>query len=169
MATFTVRHEIACDADRFFQLFFDKAFNERMFAALEFPAFEVVRQDEDDEEIRRIVRATPKLDLPGPVAKALGAGFSYTEEGRYDRGTKTWRFGITPGSMGDKVKTTGIVRCENAQDGKSCTRVCEFDLHVKIFGIGGLVESALEKNLKTGWGRGADFMNQWLRSQPHSP
>jgi hypothetical protein len=163
MATFSMRHEVACDADRFFRIFFDRDFTTKMYTALEFPSFTIVEQHEDDKEIRRVVRATPKLDLPGPVAKVMGAGFSYTEEGRFDRATKRFAWTLVPGSMADKVKNTGVVYCVPGSNEGSCVRVCDVDLTVKVFGLGGVIESALEKNLRAGWQRGADYFNDAVK------
>ncbi|MDF2697377.1 MAG: uncharacterized protein K0S65_5760, partial [Labilithrix sp.] len=85
MTTFTMRHDIECSSDRFWELFFDNELQKRIYTELGFPRWDVVDVKETDTEIVRIVKAIPKLDAPGPVAKLLGANFGYTEEGRFDR------------------------------------------------------------------------------------
>jgi hypothetical protein len=37
-------------------------------------------------------------------------------------------------------------------------------IDARVRGIGGMVESGFEKNLRTGWRDSADFLNHWLRS-----
>lgn len=163
MGKFTMTHEIECDPDTFWKLFFDKEFNEALFRqALKFPEFTVVEQRDGDKELFRKVRATPKVDLPGPVAKLLGSNFSYVEDGTFEKGTKTWRWKMTPSSLADKMRNEGVMRVEAAGAGK-CRRVAEITNEVKIFGIGGMVEGAAEKSLREGWDASARFMNQWIR------
>lgn len=162
MATFSMTHELSCTCDRFWELFFDREFSKGMFAALEFPQWEIIEQREDDKELVRVVRATPKLDAPAPVAKVLGSGFSYTEEGRFDKATKTFRFVIKPSTLADKLRNEGTVRCEPLE-GDRCRRVVDVIAEAKIFGIGGMLESTTEKSFRKGWGDGADYINRWLK------
>ena len=35
-------------------------------------------------------------------------------------------------------------------------------IEAKIFGVGGLIESSAEKQLREGWDKSAVFMNKWL-------
>jgi hypothetical protein len=163
MAKFTLTHEIECDPEQFWKLFFDKEFNQTLFKQhLGFPAFDVVEQRETDREIYRKVSGTPKMDVPGPVAKVLGSSFTYVEEGTFDKATKTWRWKMTPSAMPDKLRNEGTVRVEPAGPGKS-RRISEIVAEAKVFGIGGLIESAAEKNLRDGWDKSAHYMNQWIR------
>src|SRR5437899_2227982 len=105
MGKFTLTHEINCDADTFWKVFLDKAFNEALFRqGLKFPRFDIVEQRETDTEVIRKVSGEPKMDLPGPIQKLLGNGFSYTEEGKLDKASKTWRFKMTPSTLADKMR-----------------------------------------------------------------
>jgi uncharacterized protein DUF2505 len=167
MGKFTMRHEIDCDVDRFWKLFFDREMNTKLFAHLEFPKWEIVDQREEDKEIVRIIKATPKLDAPGPVRKLLGEGFGYTEDGRYDKASRTFRFVIKPNTLENKLRNEGTVRCEPSGKGESkCTRIVEVTVEAKVFGIGGMVESMTEKSFRDGWGKGATFINQWIKDHP---
>jgi hypothetical protein len=162
MGKFTLTHEIRADEEGFWKLFFDKEFNEQLFKRdLGFPEFKVLEQRDTDREIYRKVHGTPKLDVPGPVAKVIGANFSYTEEGTFDKASKTWRWKMTPSSMGDKLRNEGVVRVEPAGAGK-VRRVAEITIEAKVFGIGGMIESSSEKQLRAGWDKSADVMNRWF-------
>jgi hypothetical protein len=66
--------------------------------------------------------------------------------------------------MADKVKTFGDVHAEPAGEGK-VKRISAFSYEAKIFAIGGLVESSLEKSLRSGWDKSAVFFNDWLKKQ----
>ena len=164
MQSFTLTHEINCDLDTFWKLFLDKTFNEALFKqGLGFPRYETLELTDRENEVFRRVGVTPKIDAPAPVVKVLGASFSYTEEGTLDKSAKIFRWKSIPSTSADKVQTQGTVRAEAAGEGK-VRRISDFNCEVKVFGIGGMIESALEKNLRHGWDKSAVFMNDWLKT-----
>lgn len=165
MATFVMRHELECDCETFWKLFFNEEFNEALFKALEFPAWKLIDSKETDTEIIRTVKATPKMEAPAAVAKLLGSSFGYDEEGRYNKAAKTLKFIIKPNVMTDKLRNEGTVQCEPRGEGKS-TRVVEIIAEAKVFGVGGMIESSFEKSFKVGWQKSADFINKWVKEHP---
>jgi hypothetical protein len=104
------------------------------------------------------------LDAPGPVAKALGSSFGYSEEGTFDKKTRTFRFKMKTTTMTDKLRNEGTVRVEPLGDNR-CRRVVEIVAEAKVFGIGGLIEGSLEKSFRTGWGRSAEYIVTWARQK----
>jgi hypothetical protein len=163
MIKFTMTHEINCDVDTFWKMFFDKEFNDALYkTALGFTKYDVVDSKDSDKQRTRKVSATPKVDLPGPIAKLLGPGFGYTEDGVWDKGSKLWTWTMTTSQMSDKLKQSGSMRVEAAGAGK-CKRIAEISGEAKVFGLGGMIESTIEKELRAGWDKSADFMNKWLR------
>ena len=165
MATFTMRHDLDCDCEKFWKLFFEKDFNEQLFKALEFPEWKLLDTKETDTEIVRTVKATPKMEAPAAVAKLLGSSFGYDEVGRFDKASKTLKFIIKPNVMTEKLRNEGTVKCEPRGDGKS-TRVVEIIAEAKVFGVGGMIESSFEKSFRTGWQKSADFINKWVKDHP---
>lgn len=161
MTTFTMRHDIECSPERFWELFFDVDLQKSIFAALEFPKWEVIETRETEKEIVRIVSAIPKLDAPAAVTKLLGSGFGYTEEGRFDRASKVHRFVVKPSTLADKLKNEGTVRAEPRGEGK-CTRIVDVVIEAKIFGIGGMLEKMTEKTYREGWAKSAELINARL-------
>ncbi len=165
MGKFTVTHEINCSADHFWKLFFDPEFNTRLYReALGFPKYEVLKHEESDTQITHKVMGQPKMNMPGPVAKLLGSNFVYTEEGTFDRATKIWRWKMTPSALADKMRNEGSLRIEPIGDQK-VRRIADIIIEAKIFGIGGMIESSAEKQLREGWEDSAKFMNKYL-AQP---
>jgi hypothetical protein len=162
MTTFTMRHEIDCTPEKFWELFFDNELQKKIFTELAFPKWEVVDMKDTDKEIVRIVKAIPNLDAPAAVKKVLGNGFGYTEEGRFDKATKLYRFVIKPTTLADKLKNEGTVKCEAKGDAK-CTRIVDVVAEAKIFGIGGMIEKMTEKSTRDGWQKGADLFNAHLK------
>jgi uncharacterized protein DUF2505 len=162
MSKFTVTHEINCNEETFWKTFFDKSFNEKLYReALGFPGFDVIEQNETDTNITRKTKGTPKVDLPGPVMKLVGPGFSYIEEGTFDKQTKAWSWKMIPSTLADKVRIEGTIRTEPVGSDK-VRRILEIQIEAKIFGVGGLVESSGEKQLRHDWDESAAFMNLHL-------
>lgn len=168
MGKFTVTHEINCDAETFWKVFFDKSFNEKLFReVLGFPQFQIEAVNDSDTQLTRKVTGTPKMNMPGPVQKLLGSGFSFTEDGTLDKATKVWRWKMTPSVMADKLRQEGTMRIEPAGPGK-VRRIAEITNEAKVFGIGGLIESSAEKQLREGWDESARFMNKYLAENAQS-
>ena len=162
MGKFTVTHEIACDVDTFWKTFFDPAYNEKQFLeALQFPAFKITDQKENDREIIRTVAAQPKMNVPGAIAKLMGPNFRYVEEGRFDKATKVWSWKLIPSVLADKVRQEGKLRVEPLGENR-VRRVADLTIEAKIFGLGGLIESSTEKQLRDGWDESARFTNKYL-------
>lgn len=164
MAKFTVTHEINCDVETFWKVFLDKEFNEKLYKGhLGFPDFRILDQRDSETEVVRKVAGTPKMNVPGPVAKVLGSNFGYTEEGRLNKATNLWSWKMIPGNMADKLRNEGTMRVEPVGD-KKVRRIAEIIIEAKVFGIGGLIESSAEKQLRDGWNDSAVFMNDWVKT-----
>ncbi|WP_437785144.1 DUF2505 domain-containing protein [Sorangium sp. So ce1097] len=162
MGKFTVTNDINCNIDTFWKLFLDKTLNEELYRKeLGFPEYTILEQFETETEIVRRSAGKPKMNLPGPVEKLLGSGFRYTEEGRLNKATKVWTFKLTPSTLTDKMRNEGVVRAEAIGDNKT-RRVAEIIIEAKVFGVGGLIESSAEKELRQGWEQSAVFMNNWI-------
>lgn len=165
MPRLTYSHELDCTPDRFWQLYFADDFNKALFAFLQFPEWTVVDQKEDDAKIVRKLKAIPKLDAPGAVAKVLGSSFGYSEVGTFDKSTKVFSFVMTPNVLAEKMKNQGTIRVEPVGDARS-RRLVEIVLEVKIFGVGGAVEGALEKTNRSAWDKSAAFIDRWVKEHP---
>ena len=164
MGKFTVTHEIRCNLDTFWKTFLDRDFNTRLYMeALGFPEWTIVDQTETDTSATRKVTALPKMDVPGPVAKLLGSNFRYTEEGSMTKPDRVWRWKMIPSTLADKLFTSGVVRAEALGEGTT-RRIAEMDVAAKIFGLGGIIESSAEKQLRDGWDKSAAFMNKYVEA-----
>ena len=162
MRRFTLTHEFNCSVETFWRLNFDREMNEAMFRqGLGFPDYQVQELKDTDAEIFRRTVATPKMDLPGVVQKALGSSFRYTEETRFNKATKACTFKGIPSTMADKLTTEGTFRVE-AVGANRCKRTIDFQVDAKIFAVGGVFEETAEKNLRQSYDVSARFMNKWI-------
>ena len=169
MAKFTLTHEIDCNVETFWRIFFDKTFNEELFRNhMKFPEFTITAFNDGEKTTTRQVKAKPNMEMPAAVKKVLGDSFAYTEDGTLDKATKLWRFKTTPSAMADKIKNEGTMRIEAIGDDK-VRRISEITVEAKIFMIGSIIEGNAEKALRDGWDKAAAFMNQWIKDGKHNP
>ena len=162
MSKFTLTHEINCNAETFWKTFFDNEFNTRLFLeGLSFRKYSIVNQQEQVTQIINTFVAEPNADLPGPVQKLLGSNFNYTEEGTFDKSTQIWRWKAIPSTSADKLRAEGITRVEPIGSDK-VRRIAEVTLEAKIFGVGGLIESSAEKQVREACDKSAIYMNKFL-------
>ncbi len=145
------------------RLFFNQEYNEALFLGrLKFEAWKVESQEEDSQQIRRVVYAVPPMpDLPGPLRKVLKDGLGYRERGVFDKAEQRYRTTIETASLADKVHVSGVTRTEARGDGH-CARIHRVNAEAKIFGVGGLLESRLVHDLERSYEKAAVFSNQWL-------
>jgi hypothetical protein len=167
MADLTLRHEMNCDAETYWEkcVLVDE-YNKRLFSEkLQFKSYELIEQKDLGDTVTRKVKAEPKpANLPGPIKKAIGDSFGYTEEGTYDRKAKKYSFRTIPHGFPDKVKIQGSMRCEAAGD-KKVVRITEMHVEVKIFMIGGMVEDRIVADIKDSYAKAAEFTNEWVKEK----
>jgi hypothetical protein len=162
---FTVTHELRCSVDTFWRLFFDAPFNDALYLGhLGFPQFKVVEQRDAETRITRKVVGQPKMSVPAPVAKLLGQNFGYTEDGTFEKATKVWTYKITPSALAGKMRNEGTLRVEAIGEGK-VRRVADLLVECSVFGLGGLIESSTEKQLRDGWDASAAFTNRYVETE----
>lgn len=164
---FTLRHPYVIEPEAFWrEVFFDPAYNEALYReALQFEAFKIVEETSPPDGRRtRKLAVTPKLDAPGPIKKIIGDSLSYVEDGRLDPAKPSWITRVTPSKLADKTRVHAELWLERTGPGQS-DRVTDFDIEVKIFGVGGMFEKFLEKTMRENYQKAADFTNKWLRER----
>ena len=165
---FTLRHPYSIEPEAFWRdVFFDPAYNEALYRkALQFEAFKVIEETQGPDGRRaRKMSVTPKIDAPGPIKSLLGDSVSYVEDGHLDLAKPSWVVKVLPSKLADKSSIRSEMWLERTGPGQS-DRVANFEIEVKIFGIGGLVEKAAEKNMREGWETAAGWMRKWFAAHP---
>ncbi len=166
MIRFTLVHDIHCAAERFWELHLDSAFTRALIEeGLGFHACDIQSVTREGDTVRRVMVVQPKIDVPQAVAKILGPRLSYREDGVYRADTGTWEWTTRLGVMADKIRMGGAMRVEPTGSDR-CRRVADLWVDAKVFGLGGLVEKAAEKNMRKGWAEGARWTNAWLARAP---
>jgi hypothetical protein len=150
-------------ADYWDKLFFDPEYNAALFTGrLKFESWVVVKSEETDGEIRRIVEAVPTVgDVPGPIKKLLKSGTKYTEHGVFDKAKREYSVNAHSASLGDRLAVTGVTSTEAISDSQ-CRRVHVARVEAKIFGVGGMLEKRVLDDMARSYDKAAEFSNQWI-------
>lgn len=163
---FQVQHVYPIAADRFFpDMFFDADYNETLYReGLGFDGFsvEAIEQGPDGGVQSRVAAVRPRLHMPGPIAKLLGDAFTYREVGRLQGAA--WHSEIVPSRLADKVAIKTVMRVEPAGVGES-RRIAEFDIEVRLFGVGKLMERFIEKTLRESYEKATAHSVRWLTAR----
>ena len=169
MKTSAASAVLPCTPDAFWACFFDESYLRALYLdELESRAFDVL----EITDASRKLLIVPKMKLPAPVAKLIGDSFAYEEHGTLDRasGEWTWRM-VQPANLDPKSKPRkdavtmhGTARIEASSDGH-CRRTDTISIEARIFGLGSLIESTLDKELQRARAREYAFLMRWLESE----
>ena len=161
--TITLRHTFAIDEASYWdKLFFDPTYSRRLYLeALEFVRFdpsEAVTESDGSRTLR--VAMEPKNDAPAVVQKLAGT-LAYVEEGGWNATDRVYRFTLTPSKLADKVKMSGSIRVSPRGE-REIERIVEVRTEVKLFAVGGVFESFIEKTTRDSWEKNAVFTRAYI-------
>ncbi|MEO6952090.1 MAG: DUF2505 domain-containing protein, partial [Polyangia bacterium] len=154
--------ELDCSVEKFWDVFCDAEYSRSLYLdGLGFKDYRVVSADPADRKLALV----PKLNVPGPVAKLLGDAFAYEQHGQLDRGASvwTWRM-VQPGGKKGIVSSDGTIRVLAAGEGR-CRRTDEVHVTAHVFGLGGVIESSVEKELLASWEAELAFFRRWVATK----
>lgn len=164
MPDFRVEHGFNCSEEGFWsQVFFDQEYNRRLFLDwLKFTSFRVLKSEERDGRVERVVEAVPPIgDLPGPLKAIVGDGAGYEERGVFERASKRYKANVVPNRLADKI--TVRIEISTVADGPDrCKRVAQGSVSAKIFGVGGMLEKKMIADLEKSYAKSAEFSNAFI-------
>ncbi|MDJ0866514.1 MAG: DUF2505 domain-containing protein [Myxococcota bacterium] len=86
------------------------------------------------------------LNVPASVRRAFGATLRAEEVLRWEEGSNTATFEHTPETLPDRVRLSGRLTTEPTGDGR-CRVILDAEVTVKLFGMAGVIERVLAKQL----------------------
>jgi hypothetical protein len=141
-------------------LFFDDEYNRRLYAELGFDAVEVRSVERlGDGRIRRAIRCEPPVKAPDMLRKRIQNKLAYEEEGTYDPRGPRWDFKSTSNVAPDSTKIGGSIIAQPHAQGM--LHVVELDISISVFGLGGMIEKILEKNVRESYRVTTRFTNAY--------
>jgi hypothetical protein len=118
-------------------------------------------------ESARRLRVVPRVALPAALEKLVGDSFAYEDHATLDRarGLWTWKM-VQPADAKAKkalVTSSGTIRIQ--PDGESaCRRTDTVTVEAHVFGLGGVIESTVEKEIRGSWTKEIPFLRRRLAS-----
>ena len=172
MTVVTITRDLPCSVEAFWTSFLDSAFVVRAFTSIGFASYEILELREEPARLLRRAGARPPIDAPAVVQKALGPSFGYVEEGQFDRTTKSWTWSARPSVLGERSRMEGSLLVEPLSQGagpEGCRTKFEGTIEVKMLGLGGLIESAIEKSIRASWTKFGDFCASTIPATSAAP
>lgn len=159
MKNVTASVDLPCSPDTFWRVFLDEEYTRTLYLdALQFKNVTILAKT---DTTRRIL-VVPKVNLPGPIAKLIGDAFAYEEHGTLDRANNLWSWRmVQPGGKRELVSTRGTTRLVSTGE-KSCRRTDDVTAEGKVFGLGGIIESSVEKELHASWAKEWPHLKRWI-------
>ena len=160
---FQVRHPIHATSERFWRVIHHgKEFMRTLYIEELGYGYEI-REDNKETGVRRTY-ITPKVDAPAAIVRVMGDSISFEEQGKLGPGPR-YEFRVVPNKFTDKIDISGAMTTEPRGEGE-CDRVVDFEVTCGIFGIGGIVERFVEKEIVKGYNDSAGFTNDFLAKNP---
>ena len=157
---FSREHRIEIPASRMIELTFDPAFMKRMnVEAMKVQNYESLSRSVDGATWTMKNRITPQDNMPGFIQKLVGGGFHYEETVTHQKGADSVSAVMVPSVMRDKLKMSYTMRVVPKED-SACLRVMDWEIEVKVFGIGGQIEKFAAGEIERSLDASANFMNK---------
>lgn len=168
MRTFTIDHDLRCTVDQFWETYLDADFIHGMMSeGLRFRdvMVEPMQREPKTGLLRRKVKSNPQLDLPPAVLKLIGDAFGVVETGTFDETTRRFKYEMRFNVLSERMKSGGEIWVEPIGEGR-VRRRSENWADVRMIGVQGMMERAIEKNTREGFDKVASYMNRWFDAHP---
>lgn len=160
-------HRIACAPHKFWELFFNPDFRRGLnMQGMAANDYMVLERETHGPSWKMRSKIVPKDNMPGFLKKLVGSAFHFEETTTYESGSNRARVQMIPSALRDKVRMNYEIQV--VPDGESaCKRVMEWDIEVKLFGVGGMAEKFAANEVVSGGDAGARFFNQHIGGESH--
>ena len=157
---FSKEHRVEIPASRFIELTFDPAFMKRLnIEAMKVQSYEPLAHSVDGAVWTMKNRVTPQDNMPAFIKKLVGGGFNYEESVTHTKGSESVAAVMVPSVMRDKLRMAYTMRVIPAGD-NACRRIMDWEVEVKIFGIGGQIEKFAASEIERSLEHSATFMSK---------
>lgn len=109
-------------------------------------SFRILSSGWDGDEYQQVAEIVEQVTAPAAVRKIFGETSRIEETSRYTHGGNIARISYRPNIMGDRVRMEGRLECTPLEESR-CRVVLELEITAKVFGIGGIVERLVAKEL----------------------
>jgi hypothetical protein len=155
------------DVDRFVDVYYSREFNHAVAPSAALKVRDLVDEVTlDGGNIKRRVRMVPDITLPGPVARLVNGPIEFFEVSEYDPKSKSAAYHVESAAE-DRIVVRGQVTF--TQDGDDVVRKIAGEVHVKMLGVGGIIERLIAGEVRGRYDRIQAFTQQYLDDHAERP
>jgi hypothetical protein len=156
---FQKEHRLQISAQRLIELAFDPQFEKRLnLEGMHMQNLEVLDRNVDGPTWTLRSRITPPDNMPGFIKKLVGGTFHYEEKRTHQKGSDSITAEMLPNVLRDKLRMGYKMRV--VKDGENaCRRIMEWEIEVKIFGLGGQIEKFAAGEIEKGTDASARYIS----------
>lgn len=159
-AKFTVEHVLQASEKQFWtHVFRSERFNRALY--IDHLGFGYELEAWDPATCSRRARIWPVTNVPKALSSLIGGEISFVEDGVCDEAARQYDFRIIPSRLSERIDVRGRVETAPITD-QTCRRTVTLDIEVRMFGIGTVMESFLEKSTREQYDKNAAFINDYL-------
>jgi hypothetical protein len=165
MTHFAFTHEFATDADRYWNVFFDEAYNRELCRRLDISSRTVLRREEDGATIRYEQLVVPRRELPLLVRPILRGDLGYVEKATFYKGMSYMDVTIESTLLKDRADVTAKYSVVPTAPGR-VLRTYEGDVHVDLPIVARAIEAAMLQDVRRSFDVAAAVTQAWLAAVP---
>jgi hypothetical protein len=158
---FAFTHEFATDADRYWDVFFDEAYNRELCARLDIAHRTVLLRYEDDAIIRYEQKLVPGRELPFVVRQIVRGDLGYVEKATFYKRKSYMDVTIEPTLFKDRTDVRATYSVVTVAPGR-VQRTYEGDAHIHLPVVGRAIEAALLEDVRRSFDIAATVTQEWL-------
>lgn len=165
---YTITDEFDATPQRYWEVFFDEAYNRALFERLRVgrEVQGLSREGEGDAlVIRRKQKLTPQREAPAILQTFIKGAVSYVEDNHFVARTNSMEVVTTPSFMADSIVTRGTYRLEPIGPAR-VRRIWDGEVTVNVRFVGGKAEKFIVDEVTASYRTTTEFTRQWLAEHP---
>lgn len=160
---FVIQHELPMSVEQFWaEIFGSEEFNRALY--IDHLRFGYELELWNPATGRRRARVWPTNNVPKAFARVLGDKISFVEEGTCDEDLHRYHFRVVPSTLPERIQVNGTVVTAPLSD-RTCERTVTFEIEARMFGIGHVIESFLERTTREQYEDNATFIKEYLAAK----
>jgi len=161
MTHFAFTHEFETDADRYWNVFFDEAYNRELCARLDIKHRDVLVRYEDDAIIHYEHRVMPRRQLPFVVRQIVRGELGFVEKATFYKAKSYMDVTIEPTLFKDRTDVRATYSVVTIAPGR-VQRTYEGDVNIDMPMLGHTIEAALLADARRAFDIAAVVTQEWL-------
>lgn len=127
-------------------------------------SYRVLERKEEGGVIRYRAEMVSRVDAPAPVRKIIGETSRMEEEITYRQGGEVAQVRYRTDALGDRGRLEGEIRARAAGPGRTDVTL-DITAEIKMFGLGGIMEKMVDRELREHLVKDVAFVNTHLASR----